>query len=159
VKFLLALTAVLAISVLLTAAAGTPAASYIDHDLVGFRLANGGQMVKASGYSVSGSHRDKPGQVEVHEKETDIFYVTDGQATFLTGGTMVGGKLTSPNQHLGSDTLGGETHYLSKGDVIVIPAGTAHWFKDVPDHVNYFVVKVIQPCSCVCPGAARYLCS
>jgi quercetin dioxygenase-like cupin family protein len=112
---------------------------------VGLKLAKGGTMVSTPTYIVLGSHRDKEGQVEVHDKETDVFYVTDGQATFLTGGTMIGGKQTSPNQSLGTDMKGGQSHSLSKGDVIVIPAGTPHWFKNVPDHINYFVVKVIQP--------------
>ena len=58
---------------------------------------------------------------------------------------MVGGKDTRPGQHLGTGMQGGETHHLSKGDVMVIPAGTTHWFRDVPDHISYFVVKVIQP--------------
>ena len=144
-KFFLALAIGLTIGVVLTAAVETQAVLYMDHDLVGFKLAKGGSILSTPSYSVSGSHRDKPGQVEVHDKETDIFYVTDGQATFLTGGTMVGGKQTSPGQHLGTDMQGGETHYLSKGDVLVIPAGTPHWFRSVPEHISYFVVKVIQP--------------
>ena len=144
-KLLLALAAGLTIGVLLTVAAETGAVLYFDHDLVGAKLAKGGQIVTTSAYAVSGSHRDKPGGVEVHDKETDILYVTDGEAAFLTGGTMVGGKDTRPGQHLGTGMQGGETHHLSKGDVMVIPAGTTHWFRDVPDHISYFVVKVIQP--------------
>jgi quercetin dioxygenase-like cupin family protein len=144
-KFCLLLFVVLGISVMLTGAAAPPAVSYVGHDLVALRLANGGKMVDAANYTVSGSHRNKPGGVEVHDKETDIFYVTDGQATLLTGGTMVDGKQTSPGQHLGTDLRGGEAHNLSKGDVIVIPAGTPHWFKNVPSEISYFVVKVIQP--------------
>jgi mannose-6-phosphate isomerase-like protein (cupin superfamily) len=144
-KFLLAITIGLTIGVLVTTAVETRAVSYIDHDQVGLKLAKGGTMVSTPTYIVLGSHRDKEGQVEVHDKETDVFYVTDGQATFLTGGTMIGGKQTSPNQSLGTDMKGGQSHSLSKGDVIVIPAGTPHWFKNVPDHINYFVVKVIQP--------------
>jgi mannose-6-phosphate isomerase-like protein (cupin superfamily) len=144
-KFLLAITIGLTIGVLVTTAVETRAVSYIDHDQVGLKLAKGGTMVSTPTYVVLGSHRDKEGQVEVHDKETDVFYVTDGQATFLTGGTMIGGKQTSPNQSLGTDMKGGQSHSLSKGDVIVIPAGTPHWFKNVPDHINYFVVKVIQP--------------
>ena len=38
-----------------------------------------------------------------------------------------------------------ETHHLSKGDVIVIPARTPHWFKEVPRSINYYMVKVIKP--------------
>ena len=32
-----------------------------------------------------------------------------------------------------------------KGLVIIIPKGTPHWFKEVPDHVVYFVVKAVTP--------------
>jgi mannose-6-phosphate isomerase-like protein (cupin superfamily) len=101
-------------------------------------------MVTASDLLVSGSHRDKAGQVEQHEKETDVIYVVDGAATFVTGGTMVAGKVTKPGQWLGSDIQGGQTHHLTKGDVIVVPAGTPHWFKEVPQSINYFVVKVLK---------------
>jgi mannose-6-phosphate isomerase-like protein (cupin superfamily) len=94
---------------------------------------------------VSGSHRDKAGQVEVHEKETDVIYVVDGTATFVTGGMMVGGKMTGPGQLMGSDIKDGQKHHLSKGDVIVIPATTPHWFKEVPQSVSYYVVKVLKP--------------
>jgi len=41
-------------------------------------------------------------------------------------------------------TEGGETHHLSKGDVIVVPAGTPHWFKEVPESISYYVVKVLK---------------
>jgi len=144
-KTFLTLTIGVAIGMVLTAAATTARVTYVGHDIVASKLSKGGEIANGPGFKVSGSHRDKAGQVEVHDKETDIFYVTDGQATFLTGGSMIGGKDTGPGQHLGTDMQGGETHQLSPGDVIVIPAGTAHWFKAVPGHISYFVVKVIQP--------------
>ena len=50
-----------------------------------------------------------------------------------------------PGQLLGSDIEGGQTNHLSKGDVIVVPAGTPHWFKEVPQFVSYYVVKVLKP--------------
>jgi quercetin dioxygenase-like cupin family protein len=83
--------------------------------------------------------------VEVHDKQTDVIYVTDGEATFVTGGTMKGGRATGPGQQLGDSITGGTTHQLHKGDVIVVPAGMPHWFKTVPGEVSYFVVKVIKP--------------
>ena len=58
---------------------------------------------------------------------------------------MIGGKNTKTGQWLGTDIQGGESRHLSKGDVIVIPAGVPHWFKEVPKSVSYFVVKVIKP--------------
>jgi quercetin dioxygenase-like cupin family protein len=94
---------------------------------------------------VQGSHREAAGQVEVHDKETDVLYIVDGEGTFAYGGRMVGGKVTRPGQWLGSDIVGGETHRLVKGDVFVVPAGVPHWFKEVPKSVSYFVVKVLKP--------------
>jgi|SRR3954454_8753340 len=130
---------------LAVAAFGASNVTYVEHDKVSSALAKGGPLVTESDLLVSGSHRDKGGQVEVHDKETDVIYVTDGEATFVTGGTMVGGKVTKPGQHLGTDITGGQTRHLIKGDVIVVPAGTPHWFKEVPKSVNYFVVKVLKP--------------
>jgi len=120
------------------------AVTYVDHDKVAAALKKGGPLVIAKDLLVSGSHRDKAGQVEVHDKETDVIYVIEGSATFVTGGTMVGGKLTKPDQHVGTDIQGGQAHHLTKGDVIVVPAGTAHWFKEVPQSISYYVVKVVK---------------
>ena len=92
-----------------------------------------------------GRSRATPGQIEIHAKETDIFYIVEGTATFVTGGT-VGGKEMRPNQMLGTDISGGQTHQLKKGDFITIPAGVPHWFKDVPSSgVTYYMVKVVKP--------------
>ena len=142
-KFLLALTTLFITVPLLSAADGK--VTYVGHDKVSGALAKGGPLVNAPDLLVSGSHRDKAGQVEVHEKETDVIYVVEGEATFVTGGTMVGGKSTKAGQFLGTDIKGGETHHLAKGDVIVVPAGIPHWFKEVPGTVSYYVVKVLKP--------------
>jgi quercetin dioxygenase-like cupin family protein len=133
-----------ALTALLAADAPQPV-TYVDHDKAAVALTKGGALASGTDYKVSGARRDKAGQVEVHEKETDIFYVTDGEATFITGGTMIGGKSTGPGQLLGTDIQGGEVHHLTKGDVIVIPAGTPHWFKEVPRSINYYMVKVVKP--------------
>src|ERR1700758_2334716 len=107
-KFFLLLTTLLA-AALLTSAAG-PRGTYIGHDKVADALAKGGALVTASDLLVSGSHRAVAGQVEVHDKETDVIYVTDGSATFVTGGTMVGGKVSKAGQWLGTSIDGGEPH-------------------------------------------------
>lgn len=139
-KILLGLTIALVAMLPLAAADVT----YVDHAKVAAALSKGGSLVTAPDLLVSGSHRDKGGQVEQHENETDVIYVVDGAATFVTGGTMVGGKVTKPSQWVGSDIQGGQTHHLTKGDVIVVPAGTPHWFKEVPQSINYYVVKVLK---------------
>ncbi len=133
-----------AFAIAMAAAFGAGDATYVDHDKVAAALAKGGPLVTTPDYLVSGSHRSGPGQVEVHDHETDVMYVVEGTATLVTGGTMVGGKVTKPGQWLGSSIQGGETHHLSKGDVIVVPAGTPHWFKEVPTTISYYVVKVVR---------------
>lgn len=141
-KILMLLAVVFATAVGVKAADG--GATFVDHDKVAMALKKGGSLVTAKDLLVSGSHRDKAGEVEVHDKETDVIYVIEGTATFVTGGTMIGGKVTKPDQHLGSDIQGGQTHKLTKGDVVVVPAGTPHWFKEVPQSISYYVVKVIK---------------
>ncbi len=133
-------TLLFATAVLLVAAAGDAKVTFIAHD----KVAKGGTLVTAPDLIVMVVSRDRPGEVEIHEKETDTFHVVDGSATLVTGGTMTGGKVTAPNQRRGKDITGGEIHHLTKGDVIVIPAGIPHWFKEVPQSINYYVVKVIK---------------
>jgi quercetin dioxygenase-like cupin family protein len=99
-------------------------------------------MIDTEHYSVMGLRRTAAGQVEVHEKDTDVFYVIDGKATFVTGGKVIGGKTTAPGETRGTGIEGGQTQLLSKGDVITIRNGTPHWFKAVEGSVTYFVVKV-----------------
>lgn len=146
-KIPLIVLACLATAGLMMGGAGEPAVTYVGHEKVGAALAgtvHGGPLVKTSELLVMGAHRGENGKVELHDKETDVFYIVDGAATFITGGKMVGGKVTSPGQWLGTDIQGGQVHHLVKGDVIVIAAGTPHWFKEVPHSVSYFVVKVLK---------------
>ena len=143
-KVFIAGVILLGMAVLLTAAAGPGAVTFIDHTKVATALAKGETMIRQSDLIVLGSHRTGMGQAEVHDKETDVFYITEGDATFITGGTVVAGKTTEPGQIRGTSINGGENHHLTKGDVMVIPAGTPHWFKEVPKSVTYYVVKVIK---------------
>lgn len=99
-------------------------------------------LVEIANYKVHASHRDAAGMVEVHAKDTDIIYMLEGAATLVTGGTLVDGKNIEPEEIRGDSVTGGETRRIAKGDVIVIPHGTPHWFKEVNGPINYYVVKV-----------------
>jgi glc operon protein GlcG len=114
---------------------------YVSKEKVFASEAKPGTLASGSDHNVSMSRRDQGGQSEVHDTETDVFYVMEGSATFITGGTMVDAKTTAPGQIRGTGITGGTTHMLTKGDVIVVPKGTPHWFKEVPEVVVYFVVK------------------
>jgi len=146
-KSSLLVLASLTTAALLMGGDGGPAVTYIGHDKVDAALSgqtHSSTLLEASDLLVMGAHRAENGHVELHEKQTDVLYIVDGEATFVTGGKMVGGKVTSPGQWLGAEIQGGQVHHLSKGDVIVIPAGIPHWFKEVPHSVSYFVVKVLK---------------
>jgi mannose-6-phosphate isomerase-like protein (cupin superfamily) len=116
--------------------------TYIPADQVKAAFAKGAVLINNGRYQVHASRREEPGQVEVHVKDTDVIYMLEGSTTFVTGGTMVGGKTTAPDEIRGSNVQGGETRTLTKGDVIVVPNGTPHWFKEVSGPVLYYVVKV-----------------
>jgi quercetin dioxygenase-like cupin family protein len=88
------------------------------------------------------SRRTAPGMAEVHDHDTDLIYVLEGSATFVTGGRVRSPRVTAPGEVRGASIEGGETRELSRGDVIVVPAGTPHWFKGVRPPVLYYTVKV-----------------
>ena len=93
-------------------------------------------------YMVHTSRRDKPGQAEIHTLDTDIIYVMEGTAIFVTGGTAVDAKEIAPNEIRGSRIEGGDTRQLSKGEVIIVPNNTPHWFKEVGGAFLYYTIKV-----------------
>ena len=118
--------------------------TYFPAEKVSAAFAKGAVLFDGDGrnYMVHASRRDAAGQAEVHVKDTDIIYMLDGSTTFVTGGTVIGGKTTAPDEIRGTSVEHGETRRLAKGDVIIVPNGTPHWFKDVDGPVLYYVVKV-----------------
>jgi glc operon protein GlcG len=99
-------------------------------------------MHAARNYMVHASHRDKAGVVEIHEQDTDIVYVLKGSAQLITGGTPVGTKTITLHELRAPTVNGGETRRLVPGDVVIIPNGVPHWFKEVEAPFDYYVVKV-----------------
>ena len=126
----------------LALASASSGVTFIPADRVAAAFSTGAVLASEGAYQVHASRRDRPGQVEVHEHETDIIYVLEGTATFVTGGTVVSGTNTASGEIRGSGLTGGEARRLEKGDVIIVPKGTAHWFKEVPGPILYYVVKV-----------------
>ncbi len=104
-------------------------------------FAKGRPLVETAGYKVHASRRDGPGEPELHDRDTDIFYVLEGRATIVTGGRLVGGKSTAPDEMRGTAIEGGKTQQLAKGDVLIVPNGVPHWFSKVDGPFLYYVVK------------------
>jgi cupin len=116
----------------------------IGHDEVQAAFAKGIPLVEVGDYKIHASRREGPGMAEIHTRDTDIAYVIHGSATLVTGGTAVGVKETAPEELRGTAIQGGETRQLEVGDVVVIPNGVPHWFKEVRAPFLYYVVKVRQ---------------
>lgn len=118
--------------------------NFFDSKSVVDAFAKGSVLFDGAGrnYMIHASRRDKAGLVEVHDADTDVIYVLDGTATFVTGGKVVDGKYVAQGEFRGASIEGGETRVLKKGDVIAVANGTPHWFKEVDGVFLYYVVKV-----------------
>jgi glc operon protein GlcG len=117
---------------------------FFDAEQVSTAFSSGAVLLDGTNrnYMVHTSRRDKPGLAEIHTLDTDIIYVTQGSATFVTGGSAIDQKEIAQNEVRGSRIMGGDVHQLKKGDVIVVPNNTPHWFKDVSGEFLYYTIKV-----------------
>ena len=116
--------------------------TFIDSRLVAAGFEKGTVLVSTGNYMVHASHREMDGLAEIHTLDTDLVYVLEGSAVFVTGGSVPDAKTIEPNELRGSKIVGGESRRIAKGDVIVVPAGIPHMFTDVRGSLNYYVVKV-----------------
>jgi mannose-6-phosphate isomerase-like protein (cupin superfamily) len=127
----------------ITAAAdGVPTVvTYVPNSKVSEVMTKGGEIVNDKGLIILANRRGA-GEVEVHDKTNHIFIIVEGEATFVTGGTLVGAKNTAPGQIRATSMTGGQTHQLRKGDVITIPAKTPHWWKEVQTKtIAYYAIN------------------
>lgn len=119
-----------------------PRTTIIDAAKVAASFAAGGSFLETPEYRVGMARREGPGDAEVHDVDTDIFYVFEGSATLVSGGEMVEPRTVGPNEHRASSTRGGEARTVGKGDIIVIPRSVPHWFNEVSEApFVYLVVK------------------
>ena len=100
-------------------------------------------------------HRTKiatPGEVAEHDLVSEVYHVISGSATLVTGPEMEGMqrrpatntnvRLLNGPGHNAKSVRNGVSHQLKAGDVIVIPAGTGHWFTKIDDHITYLMIRV-----------------
>jgi len=100
-------------------------------------------------FRVKASSRSKLLDAEIHMEWTDVIYIQKGSATLVTGGRL--SNDTTPKTfpdgrpfnetRMGSSIIGGQSRRISVGDVVVIPAGMPHWFKDIEFPFWFFNVK------------------
>ena len=97
---------------------------------------------------------DKPGadSVAEHDQVSEVYHIIDGTATLMLGPDITNRQRRPATQltvrefngpgNNGSEIRNGVSHNLKPGDVVVIPAGTGHWFTKIDDHIDYLMVRI-----------------
>jgi mannose-6-phosphate isomerase-like protein (cupin superfamily) len=96
--------------------------------------------------------RPAPNSAAEHDQVSEVYHIIDGTATLVLGPDIVNRQRRPANSqavielngpgHDGSEIRNGVSHDLKPGDVVVIPAGTGHWFTRIDDHINYLMVRI-----------------
>jgi mannose-6-phosphate isomerase-like protein (cupin superfamily) len=94
----------------------------------------------------------RKGAVAEHEQISEVYHVIDGEATLMTGPDLVNSVKRPADEKTvrlqngpgwSSDSIvNPQVNHLKAGDMIVIPAGTGHWFTEIPDHITYMMVRI-----------------
>jgi mannose-6-phosphate isomerase-like protein (cupin superfamily) len=101
------------------------------------------QLKQYKGHYTMVAHRSATGSSEVHEHEADLFVITAGEGTLVTGGKLVNSRVEKPGELRGTAIAGGENIHYAPGDIIHIPAGVPHqMLVEKGQPVTYFVMKV-----------------
>ncbi len=87
-------------------------------------------------YAIHEVHRGKSGPPAVHEGMSELHFILDGSATFVTGGTIVKGATPAD-----AVIQGGVAQKVSKGDAVLVPPNTPHWYQDVDGTLTYLEVR------------------
>ena len=91
----------------------------------------GQAMLRAAGYSVNMEYRMAVGPAAVHDNDAEFFYVIDGSGTVVLGGKLANEKRTNAANLTGTGIEGGVSRKVAKGDFIMVPEGTPHWFSGI----------------------------
>ena len=141
-KWWVAAAALVTMTVVL-AASGVPASvHYVSSQKVAETMAKGGQIISDEGFVVLANRRGAA-EAELHDTTNHTFIIVEGEATFVTGGSLIEPRQTGRGQTRAKGIEGGQAHQLRKGDVITIPAKTPHWWKEVSSGtIGYYAINI-----------------
>lgn len=93
-------------------------------------------ILQLAPYSVNLEYRVAVANAAVHQTEAELFYVIDGSATMVTGGKLVDEKRTNAENLSGTGIDGGTSRKVAKGDFVMVPENTPHWFSAIDGSVT-----------------------
>lgn len=102
-------------------------------------------MIQLAPYNVSLEYRASVANAALHDREAELFYVIDGSATLITGGRLKDEKRTNAENMTGSGIEGGVSRHVAKGDFIMVPEGTPHWFSSIDGTVVLMSLHLPRP--------------
>ena len=83
-------------------------------------------------------NRVSPGTPLAHEGNSEVHYIIDGAGTVVVGGNIIRPAGAGASV---ARIEGGQVRHVSKGDVVFVPAGTPHWYKEVEGTITYLEVR------------------
>lgn len=102
-------------------------------------------LLQLAPYNANLEYRPSVGNAAVHEREAELFYVIDGTATMVTGGKLVNEARTNAANLTGTAIEGGTSRTVAKGDFIIVPENTPHWFSAINGAIILMTLHVPRP--------------
>jgi len=103
------------------------------------------RILELAPYNANLEYRASVANAAVHEREAEVFYVIDGTATMVTGGKLVNETRTNPDNLSGTGIEGGMSRTVAKGDFIIVPENTPHWFSAISGAIVLMTLHVPRP--------------
>jgi mannose-6-phosphate isomerase-like protein (cupin superfamily) len=100
------------------------------------------RILQLAPYNANLEYRASVGPASIHEKEAEVFYVIDGSATMVTGGKLLGESRTNAENLTGTGIEGGMSRSVAKGDFVVVPENTPHWFSSINGAITLMSLHV-----------------
>lgn len=103
------------------------------------------RILQLAPYNANLEYRASVGPAAVHEREAEMFYVIDGSATLVTGGKLVKESRTNAENLTGTGIEGGTSRAVAKGDFVIVPENTPHWFSAINGTITLMSLHVPRP--------------
>lgn len=103
------------------------------------------RIISLAPYLAAMEYRTAVGPAAVHEKEAEFFYVVEGSGVLTTGGKLTAETRVNPENLSGTGITGGQAQPVAKGDMLIVPENTPHWFSTINGALVLVSMHVPRP--------------